>query len=171
MAETQLLDSGERDGWSQFDDRPSWPPSREAQTDLLVIGVVTIILGWMAGPLGIVAGILLAGLWTVLPNVVVFAAGQVVVIALVPGEPIAVTNLLPVVILGGLLITTGVSDTRVRDGTLMLGIWIAIGGVIGAVYLWTETLWVTAVGLLAIAMAGFISLAIHSYRQVGDEHE
>ncbi|QLH76893.1 hypothetical protein HZS55_06065 [Halosimplex rubrum] len=171
MAGTHLPRDDDGDGEQRLSRLLSWPATKEARTDLLVIGAVTSMLTWAAGPTGIVAGVVLVGLWSVLPNVAVFAIGQIIITALLGGEALSIGTLVPVATLGGLLTTTGISDGIVRNAGLLYVLWVGIAVIVAVIYLWTAAVWVAAAVSLAVAMAGFISLAIHSYRQVGDEYE
>lgn len=139
-----------------------WSRDWRALSDGVVLAVVAVAFGFAAGLEGLAVGILLGLAWTVLPTVAVFAVGVVGLAATVPGDAGVVSLALSVVALGGLLVTTGVSTSRRRDTTAVLAGWIVLGGITAAVYMLTETLWIAAVTLITVGVAGFISLSVNA---------
>lgn len=139
-----------------------WSRDWRALSGEAVLAVVAVTFGFAAGLEGLAVGILLGLAWTLLPTVAVFAVGVVGLAAIVPGDAGVFSLALPVVALAGLLVTTGVSTSRRRDATVVLSGWIALGGITAAVYMLTETLWIAAVTLITVGVAGFISLSVNA---------
>ncbi|WP_135366265.1 hypothetical protein [Halosimplex halophilum] len=154
---------GQSSGWA--DDR--W----RSGIDLLVFAVVGGWLWLVAGVPGVAATVLLALAWVVLPNVAVFAAGQIAVVALVPAETPLTTTAVPVVALAGLLVTTTVTAHRVRDAFAVVVALALVGALAAGTYALAGSLWVAVLAVLLASAAGFVSLDLIALSEFGDPDE
>lgn len=168
--------SGSSESRTDEADTESWPSSwrrqRQSRLDLGILGGTIVAFGVAADLPGIAAGLILAVSWRVLPNVAVFAAGVIALVAVLPAEASLVTKGLPVLALSALLYTTTISEDHLRDSGVVLGVWVILGALLLATWTLSASLWITAIVLVGLAGAGFIGIAVFGLKQLGVlEHE
>ncbi|WP_459191549.1 hypothetical protein [Halosimplex sp. J119] len=146
-----------------------WTDGRwRSGVDALVLIAVGAAFWWVAGIPGVVATAALAVAWFVLPNVAVFVAGVVATAALVPEETPRLSVALPLVALGGLLLTSTITGDRLRDPLTVLLALALVGAVAVAAYTLTNVLWMAVVAVLVASAAGFVSLDLIALSEFGE---
>jgi len=136
--------------------------------DLLVLALVGVALWTTAGVPGVAVTLLLAIVWIVLPNPAVFVVGQAAVAAFVPAEASAVSTALPAAALCGLLLTTTVTDSRLRDATAVVVALALVGTVAVATHSLAGAQWLTALAVLVASATGFVSLDLIALSEFGE---
>lgn len=147
---------------------PNWIDGRwRSWLDVLAF----LAVGWAfwvaAGVPGAVVTALLVVGWLVLPNVAVFVAGVIALAALVPPDTSLATGALPVGALVVLLVTTTVTDSRLRDGVAVLVVLVALLAVGASVYSFTGSLWPALAAVVLGSTAGFVSLDLTALSRFG----
>jgi len=151
---------------------PGWRDERwRSGVDLVVLGLVGIALWLVAGVGGVVATVLLALAWVVLPNVAVFVLGLIAVGALVPAEAPTASVALPVIAVSGLLLTATVTGDRLRDPLAVVLALAVFGNVAIVVYRLSSLVWVTALAVLLAGAVGFVSLDLIALSAFGGTDE
>jgi len=145
----------------------SWRSQRQSRVDIGILSLTVVAFGVTADLPGIVAGLILALSWRVLPNVAVFAAGIIALVALVPSEASLVMKGLPVIALSGLVCTTTISEDYVRDSAVVFGLWAVLSALLLVSWTLSESLWITAIILIGLAGTGFIGIAVFGLKQLG----
>ncbi|QLH81349.1 hypothetical protein [Halosimplex pelagicum] len=151
---------------------PSWADDRwRSGADLVVFAAVGAAFWWVAGVPGVAVTVLLALAWVVLPNVAVFVIGQFAVVALVPSEAALASTALPMVALGGLLVTTTITGSRLRDALAVVVSLALVGAVAAVTYGLTGILWLAVLGVLLASAVGFVSLDLIALSEFGETDE
>lgn len=139
-----------------------------SRRDPLVLAFVGVTF-WAAGGLpGLGAAALLAVTWTVLPNVAVFVAGQIALVALVPAEASLATKALPAAALVGLLATTTGTDEFRGDTLALLGTLAVLLLVAFVAYSLSGLIWLTVAAVIVASVVGFVTLDLIALTRLGE---
>lgn len=146
-------------------DLPSTPWRRSGRTWLGALGALAVLgsLGWAVGPIGVLVGAIIAGLWFLLPGAYVVALGHVLAVPVLPEPTLGALLALEVGFVG--ILTAPI--VRDREWPFGLGIVALAALVLGAIS-WVgwrawEPRWVAAlavVGLVAVGLYGLHRYAV-----------
>lgn len=145
----------------------SWSDQWRSRADIGVLVLVAAAFGLSAGVAGLAVGFGLALAWLVLPNVAVFTAGVIALVALVPGDASLLSKALPVGALTALAVTTTLSGDRLRDGAATLTVGAVLTTLVVGVHAASGSLWVGGIALGLVAVAGFVGMTVYELRQRG----
>lgn len=167
---SRTLQGRSKSGTDDGQENP-WPAllreQRQSRVDGGILLLVVVTFGVTAGLPGIATGLVLAGSWFVFPNVAVFAAGVIALVAVIPSDAAILTKGLAFAALSGLLLTTTISDDRLRDRGAILGAWAVLGLALLASWILSEALWISAAVLSGAAIAGFTGITVFELKQLG----
>lgn len=155
--------------------RASTPWRGSGRTWLGALGALVVLgsLGWAVGPVGLLAGGIIAGLWYLLPGAYAVALGHVVVLPVLAEPALAGLLLLE----AGFVGIVAAPIVRDRDWPVGLGTVIVVALVLGTIA-WSgwqagEPTWLVAVaviGLVAVGLYGLHRYAVVLLELQGVEH-
>lgn len=136
------------------------PLDREHIGGVAALLVVTAALGYVAGPLGVVAGLAVALVWWYLSTPYAIAAGHLALVAVTAGD----FSLGFLLAEAGFALLVASDATNRRTGAVAIGLFSGLVLLTQGLYTTTDELWLTAGGLtLAVAVLAY---GLHRYELV-----